>query len=120
LIDCKLEVWCHDLFEWAMVPVKDVLQDAYSFNYLPTLSSKLGSNDELTVLMCGGSSYIPKVKEMLSKLFPTGTNIYLPNSLSSSSSQLSPELAVAYGAALAGKRLNDLRHAPLGYASLVL
>lgn len=115
----QMEVWCSDLFESAMIPVAQVLHDAYSFKYVDSLA-KLGSDDALTVLMVGGSSYIPKVKTMLSNLFPSGTKIYLPNNDTSTndashpSSQLTPELAVVYGAALAGKRLNDLRHAGLG------
>lgn len=36
--------------------------------------------------------------------------VYLPSSSTGSSSAISPELAVAFGAALAGKRLADLRH----------
>lgn len=73
-----MEELCADLFESAMDPVRRVLTDYYGPAYNATLHEKIGTEDAMTVLMVGGSSYIPKVKEMLEGLFPKGTRVSPP------------------------------------------
>lgn len=75
----KFEDLCSDYFNSTMIPVENVLKDA-----------KMSKADVHEVVLVGGSTRIPKVRELLSKFF-NGKKL---------SSDINPDEAVAYGAAI--------------------
>ena len=75
----KFESLCSDIFQKAMAPVEQVLQDA-----------KMSKSDVHEIVLVGGSTRIPKVRELLSKFFNGKVLCQSVN----------PDEAVAYGAAI--------------------
>jgi len=75
----RFELECHSLFNETMTQVKKVLEDG-----------KVTKEDIDDVVLVGGSTRIPKIKEMLSKLF--GGKVLCES--------INPDEAVAYGATL--------------------
>lgn len=91
----KLEALCMDDFKKCFVPIEQVLKDA-----------KMSKNDVTDIVLVGGSSRIPKIREMLKDFF----NGKEPKH------DINPDEAVAYGAAVQGailgkvddKAINDM------------
>lgn len=95
LTRAKFENLCMDIFQRTMAPVEQVLTDA-----------KLAKNQVDEIVLVGGSTRIPKIRELLSKFFNDKELCH----------HINPDEAVAYGAAvqaavLSGskdERLSDL------------
>ena len=91
----KFESLCADVFQKTMAPVEQVLSDA-----------KLSKSDVDEIVLVGGSTRIPKVRELLSKFF-NGKELC---------QSVNPDEAVAYGAAIQAalltgnkdEKINDL------------
>jgi heat shock protein 5 len=83
----RFEELCADLFRQTLVPVEQVLTDA---------GLEKGEVDE--VVLVGGSTRIPKVRQLLEKFFGKPANI-----------KLNPDEAVAYGAAVQAAVLSGER-----------
>jgi len=79
LTRAKFESLCMDIFQRTMAPVEQVLKDA-----------KASKNDVHEIVLVGGSTRIPKIREML-------TNFFNGKELCQS---INPDEAVAYGAAV--------------------
>jgi L1 cell adhesion molecule like protein len=79
LTRAKFESLCMDIFNRTMAPVEQVLKDA-----------KVGKGDVHEIVLVGGSTRIPKVREMLSTFF-NGKELC---------QSINPDEAVAYGAAV--------------------
>jgi len=79
LTRAKFESLCMDLFHKTMVPVEQVLQD-----------SKLSKSEIDEIVLVGGSTRIPKIRELLTKFF-NGKELC---------NHINPDEAVAYGAAV--------------------
>lgn len=79
LTRAKFESLCMDIFQRAMAPVEQVLKD-----------SKIAKGDVHEIVLVGGSTRIPKIREML-------TNFFNGKELCQS---INPDEAVAYGAAV--------------------
>ena len=79
LTRAKFENLCMDLFQKTMHPVEQVLQDA-----------KLSKNQIDEIVLVGGSTRIPKIRELLTKFF-NGKELC---------HHINPDEAVAYGAAV--------------------
>lgn len=75
----KFESLCLDIFQKTMAPVEKVLEDA-----------KLSKSDIHEIVLVGGSTRIPKVRELLTKFF-NGKELC---------QSVNPDEAVAYGAAI--------------------
>ncbi len=83
----RFEELCADLFRQTLVPVEQVLTDA---------GLEKGEVDE--VVLVGGSTRIPKVRQLLEKFFGKPAN-----------TKLNPDEAVAYGAAVQAAVLSGER-----------
>jgi molecular chaperone DnaK (HSP70) len=81
----KFELWCKKLFQKCLEPVKTALDD-----------SQLEKTQITEIVLVGGSTRIPKIKEMLSSFF-SGAKL---------NSTVHPDEAVAYGAAIQGAILS--------------
>lgn len=81
----RFEDLCSDYFNSTMKPVENVLKDA-----------KMSKGDIHEVVLVGGSTRIPKVRDLLSKFF-NGKEL---------STSINPDEAVAYGAAIQAAILN--------------
>lgn len=79
LTRAKFESLCMDIFNRTMAPVEQVLKDA-----------KIPKGDVHDIVLVGGSTRIPKVREMLSSFF-NGKELC---------QSINPDEAVAYGAAV--------------------
>ena len=75
----KFESLCNDIFQKTMAPVEQVLSDA-----------KISKSDIDEIVLVGGSTRIPKVRELLTKFF-NGKELC---------QSVNPDEAVAYGAAI--------------------
>jgi heat shock protein 1/8 len=85
----KFEALCDDIFTKCMEPVSKVLLD-----------SKMAKADIHDIVLVGGSTRTPKIRELLSKFF-NGADL---------KSDINPDEAVAYGAAIQGAvlaKVND-------------
>lgn len=89
----RFEDLCIDYFNATMKPVENVLKDA-----------KMSKNDVHEIVLVGGSTRIPKVRELLSKFF-NGKEL---------STKINPDEAVAYGAAIQGSILSGDKHDQAG------
>jgi L1 cell adhesion molecule like protein len=85
----KFESLCSDIFHKAMGPVEQVLQDA-----------KMSKSEIDEIVLVGGSTRIPKVRELLSKFF-NGKELC---------QSVNPDEAVAYGAAIQSSILVGNKH----------
>ena len=85
----KFESLCSDIFHKAMAPVEQVLQDA-----------KMSKSDIDEIVLVGGSTRIPKVRELLTKFF-NGKELC---------QSVNPDEAVAYGAAIQSSILAGNKH----------
>jgi L1 cell adhesion molecule like protein len=85
LTKTKFELWCANIFQKCLEPVRKALEDA-----------KLDRGQISEVVLVGGSTRIPKIQEMLSQYFG---GITLNKSVN-------PDEAVAYGAAIQGAILS--------------
>lgn len=81
----KFESLCMDLFQKALAPVSKVLEDA-----------KFSKSQIDEIVLVGGSTRIPKIKQLLSEFF-NGKTL---------SESVNPDEAVAYGAAVQGAILS--------------
>ena len=79
LTRAKFESLCMDIFHRTMAPVEQVLKD-----------SKVSKSDVHEIVLVGGSTRIPKIREMLSSFF-NGKELC---------QSINPDEAVAYGAAV--------------------
>ena len=79
LTRAKFESLCMDIFQRTMAPVEQVLKDA-----------KVSKNDVHEIVLVGGSTRIPKIREMLTSFF-NGKELC---------QSINPDEAVAYGAAV--------------------
>jgi len=79
LTRAKFENLCMDIFQRTMAPVEQVLMDA-----------KMSKSDIDEIVLVGGSTRIPKIRELLSKFF-NGKELC---------QHINPDEAVAYGAAV--------------------
>ena len=84
----KFENLCMDVFQRAMAPVEQVLNDA-----------KLSKNQIDEIVLVGGSTRIPKIRELLTKFF-NGKELC---------QTINPDEAVAYGAAVQAAILSGNR-----------
>lgn len=89
----RFEDLCADYFTSTMKPVETVLKDA-----------KMSKSDIHEIVLVGGSTRIPKVRELLSKFF-NGKEL---------STKINPDEAVAYGAAIQASILNGDKHQQAG------
>ncbi|MDD4930912.1 MAG: molecular chaperone DnaK [Candidatus Colwellbacteria bacterium] len=89
----RFEDLCADYFNSTMKPVESVLADA-----------KMSKGDIHEIVLVGGSTRIPKVRELLSKFF-NGKEL---------STKINPDEAVAYGAAIQASILNGDKHQQAG------
>ena len=85
LTKTKFELWCANIFQKCLEPVRKALEDA-----------KLERGQISEVVLVGGSTRIPKIQEILSQYFG---GIALNKSVN-------PDEAVAYGAAIQGAILS--------------
>jgi len=76
---------CNDYFERTLIPVKNALLDA-----------KFSERDIDDVVLIGGSTRIPAIRELLEKKFPQKVR-----------SNINPDEAVAMGAAIQGAILSN-------------
>ena len=83
----KFEELCKDLFQRLIAPLDLILEE-----------KKLNNTDIDEIIFVGGSSKIPKVKEIIEKKFPK-----VPIN-----DQISPDEAVAYGACIYGESLRRI------------
>ena len=83
----KFEELCQDLFQRLIAPLDLILEE-----------KKLNNADIDEIIFVGGSSKIPKVKEIIEKKFPK-----VPIN-----DQISPDEAVAYGACIYGESLRRI------------
>ena len=83
----QFEDMCNDLFNRCIQPVKDALKDA-----------NLNVNDINDIVLVGGSTRIPKIQEIISKMFG-GKEL---------SKAINPDEAVAYGAAVQAAIVNNV------------
>lgn len=83
----RLEDLCYDMFERLKIPIKKALDDA-----------KLDKNKIDQLVLIGGSSKIPKVRDILVKYFE-GIKLNM---------RINPDEAVAYGAAVQGAKLLNI------------
>jgi heat shock protein 1/8 len=88
LTRAKFENLCMDIFQRTMAPVEQVLSDA-----------KLSKSEIDDIVLVGGSTRIPKIRELLSKFF-NGKEL---------SHHINPDEAVAYGAAVQAAILSGTR-----------
>jgi heat shock protein 1/8 len=88
LTRAKFENLCMDIFQKTMAPVEQVLSDA-----------KLSKSEIDDIVLVGGSTRIPKIRELLSKFF-NGKEL---------SHHINPDEAVAYGAAVQAAILSGTR-----------
>jgi L1 cell adhesion molecule like protein len=79
LTRAKFESLCMDIFQRTMAPVEQVLRD-----------SKIAKQDVNDIVLVGGSTRIPKIREMLTSFF-NGKELC---------QSINPDEAVAYGAAV--------------------
>ena len=98
LTRAKFESLCIDDFKKALVPIEQALKDA-----------KMSKNDITDIVLVGGSTRIPKVRELLKEYF----NGKDPKS------DINPDEAVAYGAAVQAAILAKVDDAKLGEMVLV-
>lgn len=98
LTRAKFEELCEDVFKKCMEPVSQVLLDGKS--------SKADISD---IVLVGGSTRIPKVRELLSSYF-LGKEL---------KSDINPDEAVAYGAAVQGAVLAKVDHAKINSICLI-
>lgn len=83
----KLENICHNLFERIKEPIKKAIEDAH-----------LTKNDIDELILIGGSSKIPKIRDILVEYFE-GIELNM---------KINPDEAVAYGAAVQGAKLLNI------------
>jgi L1 cell adhesion molecule like protein len=81
----KFEIWCNELFQKCLEPVKNALD-----------SAGLKPTDIEELVLIGGSTRIPKIQSMLSEYFGGKTL----------NKSVNPDEAVAYGAAVQGAILS--------------
>lgn len=91
LTRARFENLCGDIFTKIMEPVNKVISD-----------SGLNKTQIDEIILVGGSTRIPKIKQMLSDYFGKKLN-----------ESVNPDEAVAYGAAIQGAILSDANHAHL-------
>jgi heat shock 70kDa protein 1/2/6/8 len=89
----KYESLCTDVFNRTIRPVEQVLQD-----------SKMSKSEIHEVVLVGGSSRIPRVRELLSNFF-NGKTL---------NQSINPDEAVAYGAACQGVVLSGVKDSKFG------
>lgn len=94
----KFEELCMEIFLKTLIPVDNVLMDA-----------KLGKNDVNEIVLVGGTTRIPKIKQMLSDYFG-GKKL---------NESVNPDEAVAYGAAVQAAILSGSSEGELGSIVLV-
>jgi L1 cell adhesion molecule like protein len=90
----KFEDLCRDLFLKLTNPIDKVINDA-----------KIGISDIKEIVMVGGSTRIPKIKEILTEFFE-GVNVKINDSIN-------PDEAVAYGAAVDAYKIHSKKKAVL-------
>lgn len=88
----KFESLCMDIFQRTMAPVEQVLTDA-----------KLSKSDIDEIVLVGGSTRIPKIRELLTKYF-NGKELC---------QHVNPDEAVAYGAAIQAAILSGTKDAKI-------
>ena len=93
----RLEAICEAEFKRCMDPVAQALADA-----------KMGAIQIDDVVLVGGSTRIPKIQEMLSELFPNKLR-----------SNINPDEAVAYGAAVNAALMDNVNDAVINEIVLV-
>lgn len=98
LTRAKFEAMCIDDFRKCMEPVEQALKDA-----------KMAKSDITDVVLIGGSSRIPKIREMLKDFF-NGKELR---------ADINPDEAVAYGAAVQGAVLGKVQDEKLDQLLLV-
>lgn len=81
----KFEEMCNELFIKSLEPIQRALKDA-----------KLSTKDINDVVLIGGSTRIPKIQELLNNLFPSKLK-----------TNINPDEAVAFGAAVQAAILNN-------------
>ena len=89
----KFEDMCCNYFNTTIAPVEKVLKD-----------SKMSKSDIHEVVLVGGSTRIPKIRELLSRFF-NGKEL---------STKINPDEAVAYGAAIQAAILNGTADTSVG------
>jgi L1 cell adhesion molecule like protein len=89
---------CKENFEKTLIPIKRALTDA-----------KFSEKDIDDVVLIGGSTRIPAIKELLEQNFPNKVK-----------SNINPDEAVAYGAAIQGAILSNKKCGVAGGGELVL
>jgi heat shock protein 1/8 len=89
----KFESLCSDIFQRTMSPVDQVLRDA-----------KLGKSDVDDIVLVGGSTRIPKIRELLTTYF-NGKDLC---------HSINPDEAVAYGAAVQAAILSGQSDSTIG------
>ena len=90
----KFEDLCKDLFEKLTKPIDDVIMQA-----------KLGISDIKEVVMVGGSTRIPKIKQIITSFFE-GVRVKINDTIN-------PDEAVAYGAAVDAYKIHSNKKAVL-------
>ena len=90
----RFEELCKSLFSKLTIPIDQVIEQ-----------SKIGISDIKEVVMVGGSTKIPKIKEIIAEFFE-GVNVKINDSIN-------PDEAVAYGAAVDAYKINSKKKAVL-------
>jgi L1 cell adhesion molecule like protein len=83
----KLEDLCQELFKNCLIPVEQVLENA-----------EMSRKDIEDIVLIGGSTRIPKIKEILRNYFDKEPK-----------TEINPDEAVAYGASIQGALLNNIK-----------
>lgn len=94
----KFEELCEDLFKKTIDPIRQVLQDA-----------KVDKTSVAEIVLVGGSTRIPRIKQMISEYF-CGKKL---------NESVNPDEAVAYGAAIQAAILSNNEHEALDKIVLV-
>lgn len=93
----KFEIICNDYFKKCFIPIEKVLED-----------SNTNKNMITDIVLIGGSTKIPKIRQMLKDYFNTEPKI-----------DINPDEAVAYGAAIQCAVLSNINHESLNNLVLV-
>ena len=88
----EFEAICHNLFKKLEIPLEDALSNA-----------KLTRNDINEVILVGGSTRIPKVKQIVKNYFPR----------SKINDSINPDEAVAFGATIEAEKINHNKNSSI-------